>query len=131
MRPEYQSLAILCILFLYAFIPSSMGKMKTFGAKWVLSNRTPVEGKHLEGWTARCERAHNNLKDNLPAFIAAILLLGMTNRFDNQTAFLAVFYVVVRIGHYISYGIGNVPARAIFYFSGLLCNTYLLIKVLI
>lgn len=90
-----------------------------------------MPGKELEGWAARCERAHNNLKDNFPGFIAAILLLGITNKSDESTAIISVVYVVARIGHYIVYGMGYVPLRALFYFTGLLGNIYLLIKVLI
>lgn len=131
MRTEYISLTVMSILFLYAFLPVSLGKKKTFGVNWLLSNRAPVAGKELDGWAARCERAHNNLKDNFPAFIAAILLLGMTNKFDDTTAIISVVYVVCRVCHYIVYGLGIVPLRALFYFTGLFGNTYLLIKVLI
>jgi len=90
-----------------------------------------VEGKTLDGWHARCERAHNNLKDNLPAFIVAVVLLGLTNKFDHSTIIASVGYVTCRIGHYVSYAIGNVMARAIFFTVGVTANTYLLIKVLI
>lgn len=128
---EYQALALLSIFFVLAWLPVSAAKYETFGLKWLLSNRRPVEGKQLDSWGARCERAHNNLKDNFPAFVAAILLLGTMERFDNHTAIASVIYVVARFGHYLSYGIGNVLARAIFYFSGLIANIYLLIKVLI
>lgn len=131
MRPEYQSLAILSLLFLFAWFPASFGKWKTFGVKWLFSNRRPVEGKALDGWAARCERAHNNLKDNLPAFIVAVVLLGLTNKFDHSTTIASVGYVTCRIGHYFSYAIGNVMARAIFFTIGLAANSYLLIKVLI
>lgn len=131
MRPEYQSLAILSLLFLFAWFPVSLGKWKLFGVKWLFSNRRPVEGKALEGWSARCDRAHNNLKDNLPAFIVAVVLLGFTNKFDQSTALASVGYVVCRIGHYVSYSIGNVMARAVFFVIGLAANAYLLIKVLI
>lgn len=131
MRPEYQSLAVICLFFLFAWFPSSVGKMKLYGKKWVASNRAPVEGKSLTGWAGRAERAHNNLKDNIPGFIAAIALLGLTNGFDHTTTIASILYVVVRIGHFISYTIGNVPARAAFFFAGLISNSYLLIKVLI
>jgi uncharacterized MAPEG superfamily protein len=131
MRPEYQSLAILTLLFLFAWFPSSCGKMRVFGVRWLFSNRRPVEGKALDGWAARCERAHNNLKDNLPGFIVAVLLLGLTNKFDHSTTIASVGYVACRIGHYVSYAIGNVMARAVFFTVGLAANAYLLIKVLI
>lgn len=131
MRPEYQSLAFLSLLSLVAWVPASMGKFQTFGLKWVFSNRRPVEGKSLDGWAARCERAHNNLKDNFPAFIAAVILLGLTNRFDHSTTIASVMYVACRIGHYVSYAIGNVMARATFYAIALVANAYLLIKIFI
>lgn len=131
MRPEYQSLAVLSFLFLFAWFPSSFGKLKTFGLRWLFSNRNPVEGKALDGWSARCERAHNNLKDNLPAFIVAVILLGLNNKFDYSTTVASIGFVACRIGHYFSYAIGNVTARALFFIIGLAANSYLLIKVLI
>jgi uncharacterized MAPEG superfamily protein len=126
---EYYCLAILSLLFLFAFLPSSIGKAKAFGGKWLASNRKPIPGKELPEWAARCERAHNNLKDNYPAFIAAVLILGLQNKFDAGTASASVVYVVARILHFLCYGIGNVLGRAIFYFVGLGTNIYLLVKV--
>ncbi len=131
MHIEYQALAVLSIFFIIAWFPASVAKYQTFGVKWLLSNRTPMEGKVLESWGARCERAHNNLKDNFPAFIVAILILGHTGGLDGNTSIAAVIYVVARFGHFISYGIGNSLSRGIFYFAGLISNIYLLIKVLI
>lgn len=131
MQHEFVSLAVMSMFFLVAWFPVSMGKWKSFGFKWLASNRVPVSGTELPDWAARCERAHNNLKDNFPAFVTAILALGVLNKFDNGTALAAVIYTAARIGHYISYGIGNVLARAIFFFSGLIANFYLLIKIFI
>ncbi len=131
MTTEYQSLAYISLFFLLAWIPSSIAKYQTFGLKWLASNRHPIEGKSLDSWGARCERAHNNLKDNLPAFIVAIILLGLTERFTETTAVVSIAYVVGRIAHFVSYGIGNTLARAMFFFVGLFSNIYLLIKVVI
>lgn len=128
MQTEYISLVTMTFIFLFAWLPVSIGKTKTFGRKWAGSNRDPIPGKELTGWAARCERAHNNLKDNFPGFIAAVLILGQTGQFDHGTAIASVIYVISRIGHYIFYGIGNVPGRAISYFLGLFINMYLLFK---
>ena len=130
MRTEYISLLVMTFLFLFAWLPGSIGKVKTFGGKWASSNRDPVPGKVLTGWAARCERAHNNLKDNLPGFIVAIFVLGLTNQFDKGTEILSLIYVISRIGHYFFYGVGNVLGRAIFYMIGLGSNIYLLLKCL-
>lgn len=130
MQTEYISLIIITMFFLVAWFPSSMGKYRSFGWKWLAGNRKPVEGKELEPWAARCERAHNNLKDNLPGFIVAIVVLGLLNKFDEATAMVSMIYVGARFGHYISYAAGIPLFRGLFFFTGLFSNFYLLIKAL-
>lgn len=129
MSIEYCSLTIMSIIFLVAWLPASLAKWKTFGMPWLLSNRTPIKNKELESWGARCERAHNNLKEFFPAFIVAIIVLGLTNKFDQSTEIASITFVVARIGHFISYGVGSALARAGFFFIGFLSNFYLLIKI--
>lgn len=131
MQTEYQVLALMTLFFLFAWFPISVGKMRAFGGKWLASNRVPVHGKELEPWAMRCDRAYNNLKDYFPAFVVAILLLGVTGKFDETTKTASIVYLVARLGHYIVYGMGNVPLRAVCFFSGLFANTYLLIKIFI
>lgn len=131
MHTEYQVLAVMTLFFLYAWSPISVGKKRTFGMKWLASNRTPVTGKELEPWAQRCDRAYSNLKDYFPAFVVAIIVLGITGKFDETTKIASLVYLFARLGHYIVYALGNVPLRAVCFFSGLIANTYLLIKILI
>lgn len=130
MQTEYYSLVFITMFFLLAWFPSSVGKSRSFGWKWLAGNRRPLEGKELEPWAARCERAHNNLKDNLPGFIVAIILLGLTQKFDSGTALASMIYVGGRLGHYISYAAGIPLLRGLFFFTGLFSNFYLFFKVL-
>lgn len=127
---EYKMLALMTMVFLFAWIPGSMGKLKSFGAKWVLSNRNPVVGRELVPWGARAERAYANLKDYFPGFVVAILLLGMTNGFDQSTAWASGIYVAARVGHLLVYTLGNVRLRFVAYVAAMGSNLYLLIKVL-
>ncbi len=126
---EYKMLALMTFLFLLAWLPSSLAKFKSFGPKWLLSNRDPLAGRELLPWGARAERAHNNLKDNFPGFVVAILLLGLTNRFDYLTAWASGLYVAGRVCHYLFYALGNVQLRFLSYLLALSCNLYLLSKV--
>lgn len=128
---EYQCLAAMTLFFILAWFPVSIGKWQAFGGRWLASNRNPLAGKELPRWAARCDRAYNNLKDFFPAYVVAILLLGSMNKFDQGTSYAALIFVIGRMGHYISYGIGNVLARASFFFVAFFSNIYLLIKVLI
>lgn len=128
---EYKALTFMTVFFLLAWFPLSVGKLKSFGRKWVLSNRNPLPDKELLPWAARCERAYNNLKDYFPGFVVAILLLGALDKFDETTRIAAIVYVVARVIHYISYGIGIVPFRGISFIIGLLCNLFLLLKIVV
>ncbi len=127
MAIEIICLVVMSLFFIVAWLPASYGKLKTFGPKWVSSNRTPIPNKNLEGWAARSDRAHQNLKEFFPALIAAVIILGLTNKFSHATSVVSIIYVTARIAHFISYTLGNVIARAIFFFAGLLSNIFLLI----
>lgn len=128
---EYKMLTLMTLLFLFAWLPSSIAKLKSFGPKWLLSNRDPLAGKELLPWGARAERALGNLKDNFPGFVVAIILLGLTNHFDHLTAWASGLYVAGRICHFLFYVIGNVQLRFLSFIVSLSCNVYLLIKVLL
>ncbi|HXH76076.1 MAG TPA: MAPEG family protein [Bacteriovoracaceae bacterium] len=131
MPVEYQALAFLTIFFTLAWVPVSAGKFGSFGIKWLASNRHESPKGELAMWAQRCDRAYNNLKDYFPAFVVAILLLGATNKFDETTGYAAIIFVVARLIHYISYGIGLLVPRFLTFAIGLIANIYLLIKVLI
>ncbi|WPU64507.1 MAPEG family protein [Peredibacter starrii] len=131
MQFEYQALVLMTIFFLFAWVPASFGKLRAFGLGWVGSNRVPVKDKELSAWAARCERAYNNLKDYYPGFAVAILLLGLTDKFDEGTKIAAGAYVVARLGHFLVYGLGIVSLRAVSFITGIIANVYLLIKILI
>ena len=126
---EFKMLAVMTVIFLVAWLPSSIAKWQSFGGKWLASNRNPLAGKELRPWGARAERAHSNLKDNFPGFIVAILILGWANKFDAYTTWAAGLYVLGRIIHFISYSAGNVLVRALSYFLALGANIYLLAQV--
>lgn len=127
---EYQMLALMTFIFLFAFLPASAAKKEAFGLKWLASNRDKTPSRELPAWGQRAERAHNNLKDNFPAFVVAILLLGQLGKFDQVTAAAAAVYVFSRVTHMVSYVAGNFPVRFVAYFTGLAANIFLLAKLI-
>jgi uncharacterized MAPEG superfamily protein len=131
MQTEYIALTFMTLFFIFAWLPASAGKLKHFGVKWATSNRDKTPHGELPSWAARCDRAYANLKDYFPGFVVAIILLGLTNKFDNSTAIGASLYVLARLGHFFFYGIGNFQGRFISFMISLGCNVFLLIKVLL
>jgi len=125
MHTEYICLAIMGLFSLFAFLPASFGKVSVVGMGWAASNRDRPITKELPLWAGRAERAHVNLKDNLPAFIIAVLLLGLTNHFSYFTAIASIVYVVSRFAHMVCYISGWALPRSAVYFVGVIANVYL------
>ncbi len=128
---EYHWLALQTLFFLLAFLPASVAKKKSYGLGWLASNRDSPPKRPLPTWGERAERAHNNLKDNFPAFAVAILLLGSTGKFSEFTQVLAAIYVISRALHMITYISGHAAIRSVSYFAALVANILLLIKALV
>jgi len=126
---EYSMLALMTLFFIFAWLPTSIGKVRTYGWKWAASNRGGASTKELPAWVGRVERAYNNLKDFYPAFAVVIVLLGTTGRFDEGTSIAAALYVFMRLAHFICYGVGNVTGRALCWLTSVAANIYLLIKL--
>jgi uncharacterized MAPEG superfamily protein len=127
MPTEYQSLAISCVFFLLAFLPASYAKLVTYGFGYLASSRTRKPVSDLPDWGKRAENAHNNL----PGFIAAVLLLGLMGKLSETTQILAAVYVLARIAHFVIYLIGLKTPRTLAYTVGLVSNLYLLLLVLL
>jgi len=126
---EYSMLALMTLFFLFAWLPGSIGKVRSYGKGWAASNREPVKDKELLPWAGRADRAYNNLKDYYPAFAVVIILLGTTGRFDESTSIAAALFVFMRLGHFLCYTFGNVIGRALCYVVSMGANIYLLIKL--
>lgn len=127
MPTEYLCLAFMTVFFLYAFLPASYAKLQAYGLPWLASNRDKKPSQELSVWGRRAERAHENLKDNFPAFAVAILLLGVTNGFSHLTAIFSGVYVVCRVLHMFAYVAGYRALRTAGYSLGLISNTILFI----
>lgn len=125
---EVYALIVMSCLYLFAWLPSSIAKAQQFGKSWIISNRSP---RQLEGIGARSERAYQNLKDNFPGFIVAVLLVEITSSHTFFTHIASWGYVIARCLHFASYTLGYVHARALFWLLGLGLNLILFLAILI
>jgi len=101
---ELQMLGWTTLLVLFAFLPGSIAKRRAYGDRWLLSNREPEGLAPLTGWGGRAVRAHDNLKENFPAFAAAVLLLVVAGKSGGQgTEIAACLFLLARLTHMGSY----------------------------
>lgn len=123
-------LFVAALAFQFAWLPASLAKVKSLGLKWAASNRDQTELTKLPPWGQRAERAHNNLKDNLPVFIVAALLCILLGVESTASAVYCLLFVVARVLHFVSYCLGLPWPRAISFFAGIFANIGLFVQIL-
>jgi uncharacterized MAPEG superfamily protein len=99
--------ALLCLVLpgLYAIGRSA----RPGGLAWGLGNRdTKLEAAP---WVERAVRAHANLVENLPPFVALVLVAHVTGRADETTALGASVFFWARVAHAAAYTAGVVYVR--------------------
>jgi len=126
MTLELQLLAFMSLLFALAWFPASLCKYQTYGWSWLLSNRSPAGLPPLPEWGQRAQRAHDNLKENFPAFAVAVLLLALSGGFTQGTRIAAAVFAAARLIHMPAYIAGAVWARSLSWATGVLATLYLL-----
>ncbi|HXZ00815.1 MAG TPA: MAPEG family protein [Stellaceae bacterium] len=62
----------------------------------------------LTGWAGRAQRAHRNMLENLPLFIALVLVAQIAGRTNGMTALGAQLFFWGRLAHAIIY-VAGVP----------------------
>lgn len=85
---------------------ASMGANQQVGLATLAGNRDAMP--ELAGWTGRAQRAHRNMLENLPLFIALVLIAQLANRTNAMTALGAELFFWARLAQAVLY-IAGVP----------------------
>ena len=80
--------------------------------------------------TGRLQRAHRNLLETLPVFIAAILIANVSGRDGQLTFWGASIYLFARVVYLPLYALGIPVARSIAFQASLVGLTLLLVAIL-
>jgi len=120
---------VFLLFYLFAWLPVSVAKYLSFGAKYLASNRGHEPGE-LSKWGARAQRAHNNLKDYAPVFIGSVLLAFYRDINPSLLSKIVWTYLIARVIHYAVYTGGLVLARAAAWTISMVANVYLIYLLL-
>jgi uncharacterized MAPEG superfamily protein len=86
------------------------------GLAWGFGNRdTPLA---VPAWTARAERAHANLVENLAPFAILVLVAHVSGHANATTALGAALFFWGRVAHLIVYVLGITVVRTLAFFVG-------------
>ncbi len=127
---EFQMLVWATLLMMLGWLPGSMAKTRTWGMGWLMGNRSTEGLPALGGWAGRAVRAHENLKENYPAFAVAVLLLLVAGgQGERVTEIAAIVFLVARLVHMGAYLVGIPIIRTLAWATGWVATLVILLQV--
>ena len=106
MTVELKMLLWSVVLTFVQVVIASMGATQQAGLPALAGNREGMP--ELTGWAGRAQRAHLNMLENLPLFIALVLIAQLANRTNAMTALGAELFFWARLVQAVLY-IAGVP----------------------
>lgn len=98
------------------------------GLAWGLGNRETEFAS--PAWVHRAIRAHANLVENMPPFVALVLVAHVTGRANDTTALGATIFFWGRVAHAIVYTTGVVYLRTAAFVISLVGEVMILSQLL-
>lgn len=127
---EFQMLAWTTLLMMLGWMPGSVAKTQSWGMGWLVGNRSTEGLPGLRGWAGRAVRAHENLKENYPAFAVAVLLLLVAGgQGERATEIAAIAFLVARLVHMGAYLAGVPIIRTLAWATGWVATLVILLQV--
>lgn len=114
MPTELTMLAASAVLTFILAFPSAFCLMFTKGIPFAAGNRD--EPYELPAWAERSSRAHRNMLENFPVFLALVLVVELGGATNETTALGATLFLWGRVAHAILYIAGVAWVRTAAYF---------------
>jgi uncharacterized MAPEG superfamily protein len=130
MTAEILGLAIASLLLAFAWLPASLARARAGGVRWLTSNREPGQLPTVPEWGHRAQRAHDNLKENFPAWAALLLLVILIDATGQTSAIAALVFPAARLVHMGAYMAGNVWLRFLAWLAAWISTLVLAVVVL-
>ncbi len=111
METAYYYLGLSGVLTVLLWVPYILGRAITWGIPVFLNNYPegfPKEQPEPPLWAQRSQRAHLNMVETLPAFVAVVLAAGViapTTAYEEIAQWAQIFFIT-RISHAVIYTLG-------------------------
>jgi uncharacterized MAPEG superfamily protein len=101
MTPDLTLLVWAVVLTFVEMLVAVLGANAQLGLSTMAGNRdTAID---LTGWAGRAQRAHRNMLESLPLFIALVLVAHVANRANAMTLLGAHLFLWGRLAHWLTY----------------------------
>ncbi len=117
MTPDLIYLTLTAVLCLVLWIPYIAGTVIKNGMMNAEDYKRPLEREHPD-WLRRCNRAHVNLVENLPAFAALVLVAHVAGEAGSATATASMVFFWARVVHAVGYIAGLPYVRTLCFAIG-------------
>jgi uncharacterized MAPEG superfamily protein len=111
MSPELKLLVWSVVLTFVQAVIAVAGANSQISLATLAGNRDAMP--EITGWAGRAQRAHRNMLENLPLFIALILVAQITSRTNAMTLLGAELFFWARLAHAVIYLAGIPWARTL------------------
>jgi uncharacterized MAPEG superfamily protein len=101
MTPDLRLLLWTVALTFVQLLGAVLGANSQVGLLQLVGNREPAPV--LAGWAGRAERAHRNMLESLPLFIALVLIAHIAGKTDATTLLGAELFFWARLVHWLVY----------------------------
>lgn len=105
------------VLSLTLAVPYSTALILRYGMAEGFGNR--AEPRELPAWGGRSRRAHWNMIENLPVFVALVFVAHAAGKLGPMTALGAQLFLYARVAHALLYIAGVPVLRTLAYLVGL------------
>ncbi|MBL8298246.1 MAG: MAPEG family protein [Rhodanobacteraceae bacterium] len=129
MAIELQYVGWTLILALVQIFLPAIGKFRAYGMNWSTSSRDAVLPPPSLP-TQRLERAHRNLMETLPIFVAIVLVGAISGRLSPRTAMWVQIYFWARVVYVPAYALGIPYLRSAIWGVSFTAIVALLIRIL-
>ncbi len=110
MTTDLYYLALTALLTALLWVPFIVLRVRAVGANTAADYKELPEPE-LPAHVRRANRAHQNAVENLPVFVALVLVAHITGEADGVTAIAAAVYFWIRLAHAILFYAGTPFAR--------------------
>ena len=104
MTPDLHLLLWVIVLTVVQVVVATSGASLQVGLPRFAGNREGLP--EITGWAGRAQRAHRNMLENLPIFVALVLVAQVAGRTNATTLLGAELFVWARLAYAIIYIIG-------------------------